>query len=48
VIFTYIGWIYFPLGFLFKELKNSVNQLTEMQRMYDILGKLENDLGSDL
>jgi hypothetical protein len=30
VIFSYIGWIYFPLWFIFRELRNSVRQMTEV------------------
>ena len=41
VIFSYIGWIYFPLWFMFRELRNSVRQLTEVKRMYDDLGSME-------
>ncbi len=41
VIFSYIWWIYFPLGFMFRELRNSVRQLTEVKRMYDDLWNME-------
>ena len=46
VIFNYIWWIYFPLSFIFRELRNSIRQLTEIWRMYDELWnlKVEDDL----
>ena len=47
VIFNYIWWIYFPLGFLFRELRNSVRQLTETKRMYDELWNLKKELDLD-
>ena len=48
VIFSYIWFIYFPLSFVFNNLRDSVKQLTEVQRMYDELWDLEmeNDLDS--
>lgn len=47
VIFTYIWWIYFPLWFIFRELRNSLKQLTEVQRMYDDLWNIEKDIEND-
>jgi ABC-type multidrug transport system fused ATPase/permease subunit len=41
VIFSYIWWIYFPLWFLFWELKNSVKHLTEFKRMHDELWNMD-------
>lgn len=48
VIFSYIWWIYFPLWFISRELRNSVRQLTETQRMYDELWDMEKEMDLDL
>lgn len=43
VIFSYISWIYFPLWFMFSELRTSVRQLTEYQIMLDELWSIEQE-----
>ncbi len=34
LFFSYIGWIYFPLGFLFSRLRNVSQQITAVEEMY--------------
>lgn len=47
IIFTYIWWIYFPLWTIFRDLRNSLKQLTEVERMYSVLGSLQKDIQDD-
>jgi len=35
LFFSYIGWIYFPLGFLFEQLRQFQKFLTAVELMHD-------------
>lgn len=43
LFFSYIGWIYFPLWFLFSKLRDAQEQLAWVEKLHEELGKLEQD-----
>ena len=43
LFFSYIGWIYFPLSFIFSRAKQVQENLTSVEKMYREFENLEND-----
>ena len=43
LIFSYIGWIYFPLSFLIDGFRDVVRHLTSVEKMYLELGDIEKE-----
>ncbi|MDD3145358.1 MAG: ABC transporter ATP-binding protein [Candidatus Gracilibacteria bacterium] len=48
VVFSYLGWIYFPLGAIFSMLKKLQENVLAVERFYDEFENIEQDLKSDL
>jgi len=43
LVFSYIWWIYFPIGFLIDKFNNTVKDLTSVEKMYNEFGELEKE-----
>lgn len=41
LVFSYIGWIYFPIGFIIDKFNNVVKEITSVEKMYNEFSKLE-------
>lgn len=48
VVFSYLGWIYFPLWAIFSMLKKLQENVLAVERFYDEFENIEQDLKSDL
>jgi ATP-binding cassette, subfamily B, bacterial len=46
LFFSYIGWIYFPLWFMFNKLRNTNEQLVWIKKMHDEFDYLKKDFNS--
>jgi len=43
LFFSYIGWIYFPLGFLFSRLRNVSEQISSVDEMHSEFDNMKLD-----
>lgn len=43
VVFSYVGWIYFPLGFIFWDFNLITRHATNVSRMYDEMDNIEHE-----
>ena len=43
LFFSYIGWIFFPLSFIFSNLKNTTEQLTSIQKLHEEFDNLKKE-----
>jgi len=41
LFFSYIGWIYFPIGFIFEQLRQFQKYLSAVEVMYDEVDAIE-------
>jgi len=43
LVFSFIGWIYFPLSFLMDSLREMVERLTAVEKMYQEIGNIKEE-----
>ncbi|MDD2907380.1 MAG: ABC transporter ATP-binding protein [Candidatus Gracilibacteria bacterium] len=48
VVFSYLGWIYFPLGAIFSMLKKLQENILAVERFYKEFDEIKQDLNNDL
>lgn len=48
IVFSYLGWIYFPLGAIFSMLKKLQENILAVERFYEEFDEIEQDLKKDI
>lgn len=48
IVFSYLGWIYFPLGAIFSMLKKLQENILAVERFYEEFDEIEQDLKNDI